>query len=66
MGVVRAELDSISSGQVRQALDKHADLVATGRLRRGSPQRRAYALAGLLTGRRGPYSATPPRRRRRG
>ena len=60
MGILHAELDSISFGQVRQALDKHTDLLRrddSGRevspddVRTGE-QRRADALVELITGRR--------------
>ena len=60
MGVLRAELDSISFGQVQQAFDKHTDLLrrddSGGEVHpddvRTGDQRRADALVELLTGRR--------------
>ncbi len=60
MGVLRAELDSISFGQVQQALDQHTDLLrrddSGGEVHpddvRTGDQRRADALVELLTGRR--------------
>ena len=60
MGVLHAELDRISFGQVRQALDKHTDLLrrddSGGEVHpddiRTNEQRRADALVELLTGRR--------------
>ena len=60
IGVLRAELDSISFGQVQQAFDKHTDLLrrddSGGEVHpddvRTGDQRRADALVELLTGRR--------------
>ena len=60
MGVLHAELDSITFGLVRQALDKRTDLLRRGDSGgdvhpdevRTNQQRRADALAELLTGRR--------------
>ena len=60
MGVLHAELDPISFGQVRQALDKRTDLLrredSGGDVHpdevRTNAQRRADALVELLTGRR--------------
>ena len=60
MGILHAELDSISFGQVRQALDKHTDLLRRDDSGREVPpddvrtgeQRRADALVELITGRR--------------
>ena len=60
MGILHAELDQISFGQVRQALDKHTDLLrrndSGGEVHpddlRTNEQRRADALVELLTGRR--------------
>ena len=60
MGILHAELDQISFGQVRQALDKHTDLLrrddSGGEAHpddiRTGEQRRADALVELLTGRR--------------
>ncbi len=66
MGVVRAELDSISSGQVRQALGKYAYLVAAGRLRRGKSTTTRLRVGGVAHRPPRPHSATPPRRRMRG
>ena len=60
MGILHAEMDSVSFGQVRQALDKHTDLlrrddsggeVPPDEVRTGE-QRRADALMELITGRR--------------
>ena len=60
MGILHAEMDSVSFGQVRQALDKHTDLlrrddsggeVPPDEVRTGE-QRRADALVELITGRR--------------
>ena len=60
MGILHAEMDSISFGQVRQALDKHTDLLrrddSGGETHpddvRTHEQRRTDALVELLTGRR--------------
>ena len=60
MGILHAEMDYISFGQVRQALDKHTDLLrrddSGGEVHpddiRTNEQRRADALVELLTGRR--------------
>ena len=60
MGILHAELDPISYGQVRQALDKRTDLLrredSGGDIHpdevRTNTQRRADALVELLTGRR--------------
>ena len=60
MGILHAEMDSVSFGQVRQALHKHTDLlrrddsggeVGPDEVRTGE-QRRADALVELITGRR--------------
>ncbi len=60
MGTLHAELDPVSFGQVRQALDKHTDLLrrndSGGEVHpddiRTGEQRRADALMELITGRR--------------
>ena len=60
MGVLHAEFDSISFGQIRQALDKHTDLLrrndSGGEIHpdgiRTNGQRRTDALVELITGRR--------------
>ena len=60
MGILHAEFDSVSFGQVRQALDKHTDLLrrddSGGDIHpddiRTNEQRRTDALMELVTGRR--------------